>query len=121
MNILVVEDEDDLRKLYEKILNFNGCKVIASAKDGKEAVQKFSQLPQKPDIIFMDYKMPVKNGIDAMKEILQIDSTARIFFISADATIKDEVLAQGAIGFETKPMSLNKFTQIIKKFSAKRD
>ena len=119
MRIFIVEDDEILRKYYEKALNFNGCEVITSAINGKDAVQKFSQLTQKPDIIFMDYKMPVMNGIEAMKEILEIDKTAKIFFISADDSVKELAISLGAIGFECKPISLEKFIQIIKNIELK--
>ena len=86
--IFLVEDDGDLTLLYNRILGSFGYKVIATAENGKEAVEKFIEFPEKPDIIIMDYKMPIKNGIEAGKEILTHDKTAKILIISANPDIK---------------------------------
>ena len=88
-----MEDEEDMRNLYSKFLIEMGFDVKAFAKNGKEAVEKFKIFTEKPDIIIMDYKMPEKNGIDAAREILKIDSKIKIIMISADSTIKKDALS----------------------------
>ena len=69
--ILLVDDERDLLMIYEKLLALEGHDVVDSASNGKEAIEKFGELPIKPDIIIMDYRMPVLDGLVAMKEILK--------------------------------------------------
>ena len=59
----------------------------------------------KPDIILMDYRMPEKNGLEATREILQIDPITKIIFASADTTMKEESLALGVVDFLEKPFS----------------
>ena len=70
---------------------------------------------EKPDIILMDHRMPIKNGIEVVKEILQIDSNSKIIFASADSTIKSEALSIGAVSFLEKPFSMNTLINEIKK------
>ena len=41
-----------------------GFKVVDKASNGKEAIEKFVSFSNKPDLILMDHRMPVKNGID---------------------------------------------------------
>ncbi|MFX1505304.1 MAG: response regulator [Promethearchaeota archaeon] len=104
--ILLVDDERDLLMIYTKLLMMEGHDVIDSASNGKEAIKKFAELPIKPDIIIMDYRMPVLDGLVAMKEILKITPDAKVLFVSAEKRVEKEALENGAIGFFTKPTSI---------------
>ena len=115
ISIFIVEDDRSLRSLYEKALKLNGYKVIASAENGLDAVNKFKNFSEKPDIILMDHRMPLKSGMEAAKEILEIDSSIKIIFVSADETIKKEALSNGAISFKDKPFSLQQLFNNIEK------
>ena len=57
----------------------------------------------------------MKNGIDASKEILKIDNTVKIIFISADSSIKEEVKSLGVFSFKDKPFSIDNLINNIKK------
>ncbi len=59
--------------------------------------------------------MPNKSGIEASKEILQIDKNIKIIFVSADTTIKEEVLAFGAFSFWDKPFLIESLVADIKR------
>ena len=74
ISIFIVEDDHSLRLLYEKALKLNGYNVVGSAKDGEEAINMYNRFSTKPDIILMDHRMPIKNGIEATKEIFQNSS-----------------------------------------------
>jgi len=117
INILIVEDDHSLRLLYEKALKLKGYNVIGSAKDGEEAVNLYKDFKNKPEIILMDHRMPVKNGIEATKEILANSSKVKpkIIFASADKTIKEIALSIGAISFKDKPFTLEKLFNNIEK------
>jgi len=117
VNILIVEDDHSLRLLYEKALSLKGYNVIGSAKDGEEAVKLYKDFKNKPDIILMDHRMPIKNGIEATKEILanSSENKPKIIFASADKTIKETALSIGAISFKDKPFTLEKLFNNIKK------
>lgn len=64
-NILVVEDDLMLNDAYKMILESNGH-TTRTAYDGKEALKLVNE--QEPDIIFLDLRMPVMDGIDFLKE-----------------------------------------------------
>lgn len=106
VEIFIVEDDDALRILYEKALKLNGYNVIGSAKNGEEAVNMFKNFSNKPDIILMDHRMPIKNGLEAAKEILEIKNNTKIIFASADQSVKAEALSIGVISFKDKPFTL---------------
>jgi two-component system chemotaxis response regulator CheY len=115
--VLIVEDDHSLRLLYEKALHLNGYNVLGAAKDGEEAVNMYKDLTNKPDIILMDHRMPVKNGVDATREILNNSGQfkPKIIFVSADKTIKELALSIGAFSFKDKPFSLERLFKNIEK------
>ncbi len=57
--------------------------------------------------------MPKKNGIEASKEILQIDYKIIIIFASADQSVREEALALGIKNFLTKPFLIEKLVETI--------
>lgn len=92
----------------------SGYRVIGDAKNGEEAVSVFNSFPKKPDIVLMDYRMPIKNGIEATKQILKINNKSKIIFTSADNSIKQEALSIGARSFLDKPYSITDLITEIK-------
>ena len=113
--IFIAEDDRDLQRLYELLLKMSGFQVLGIANNGEEAIKMFRSFTKKPDIIILDYRMPIKNGLDALKEILQIDHNSRVIFASADKTIKDEVYSNGAMGFLDKPFTHQKLITTLNK------
>ena len=101
--ILIVDDEKLIVQILKDTLSLKGFEVVGFAFDGDSAVKKYFEISPRPDLVIMDHRMPVKNGIEAMDEILAVDQSARILFLSADARIRDIALAKGAIGFISKP------------------
>jgi DNA-binding response OmpR family regulator len=78
--ILIVEDDIALSRLYKLILETEGFQII-QAYNGKEAVDLYKSQLHKPDIILMDHRMPIKNGIEASKEILEIEKKKKYIFL----------------------------------------
>jgi len=115
VKIFIVDDDQSLQRLYVLILKEAGFEIIDTALNGKVAVEKYLSLKTKPDIILMDHRMPIKNGLDAMIEILQIDGHEKIIFASADITIKQKALSLGACEFLDKPFKMGKLLTIIRR------
>ena len=91
-----------------------GLEIIDIAINGKVAVEKYSSFNIKPDVIIMDYRMHIKNGIDAMIDILRIKKSEKIIFASADISVKDKALSLGASAFLIKPFKLQVILDVIK-------
>ncbi|MDE1831146.1 MAG: response regulator [Thaumarchaeota archaeon] len=91
MRILIAEDEKDLLDQYKDMLEDKGYKVTIS-KNGDECVkiyrmecennEKSDDLLSPFDAVILDYQMPLKNGLDTAKEILEMNSHQRIIFAS---------------------------------------
>lgn len=99
MRILVAEDEEDIKTIYYMSLVEGGHKVILTS-NGEECLMVYRQKLQEHqehhhhhnentsslsyfDVVILDYKMPKKDGLQAAKEILDINSEQRIIFASA--------------------------------------
>jgi len=87
------------------MLKSKGFDIIEKANNGEVAVSIFKSLSEKPDIILLDYRMPVKNGLDTAKEILSFKKKSKIIFASADNSIKNEAISIGASIFLKKPFT----------------
>lgn len=112
--VFLVDDEKFIVDLYRDILEANGHTVVAVASDGEEAVKKYKDMKDKPVVIIMDQRMPVKDGVSATQEILAMDPKATIFFGSADLHIEKEALAAGAKGFLLKPFRIEELLAAIR-------
>lgn len=115
VKVFIVDDDQSLQRLYILILKEAGFEIIDTALNGKAAVDKYRRFNEKPDIILMDHRMPIKNGLEAMKEILEINKHEKIIFASADITIKQSVLSLGAYAFLDKPFNMKKLLNTIKR------
>ncbi len=101
---LVADDSKIIRMLFVKIMGNLGFEVI-EADDGEEVVE-LCQL-EEPDLIVMDYRLPVLDGIDAMYKIRnsRIEKQPKIMFCSSmtEESIIREALDGGADDYVMKP------------------
>lgn len=113
IKIFIVDDDQSLQRLYGLILRDAGFEIVDTAINGKDAIEKYNNLKVKPDIILMDHRMPIKNGLDAMVEILQINNHEKIIFASADVSVKEKAKSLGACAFLDKPFKINQLLSTI--------
>jgi len=104
--ILVVEDNEDNRRILVYRLKKIGDFEIREATNGQEALDAVQQ--DVPDLIFMDLKMPVMDGWEATKRIreLPVGAKVRIIALTAQAMAGDEekALAIGCDDYLAKPV-----------------
>ncbi len=117
MYVLLVEDEPVVQQIHLTLLQKMGCKVDV-ASSGEDAVAKSRN---HYDLIFMDIGLPGISGIQAAKEICNQKkmNNAPIIFLTAyvDKDTQNECLVAGGDAVYIKPINMDTFTQIIKKFS----
>ena len=113
IRILVCDDSILARKNLTTILNSFGYTDISEVSNGEDAVNFCKE--QRPDIIFLDIVMPVKDGVTATSEIMEADPDARIVIVSSVGTqthIKEAIKA-GAKDFIQKPIDEELLKQIL--------
>ena len=101
--IMIVDDSLMMRVSLKKIFEKQGYEVIAEAKDGQDAVEKY--MKYKPDLTTMDITMPVLDGLSALTEIRTRDCDACVVMISALGQEMKivEALNKGARHYIVKP------------------
>ena len=99
--VLIVDDSAFMVDLIRKALEEYGCEIVGEGQNGYEGIELYKHL--RPDFVTLDINMPEVDGIEAIKEIRKIDSSAIIIVISEDSDKKEEVLELGARTFLRKP------------------
>ncbi|MTI76136.1 MAG: chemotaxis-specific protein-glutamate methyltransferase CheB [Marinobacter sp.] len=104
VSVLVVDDSGFFRKRLTEILTSSGqIKVVGAATNGREGVELAEKL--RPDVITMDYEMPVMDGISAVREIMRKHPIPVLMFSSLTyegARVTLDALEAGAVDFLPK-------------------
>ncbi len=113
--ILLVDDSKTSRKILRSILEEEGHEVIGEAVNGQEGVDKYQELH--PDITTMDITMPVMDGLEALRTIVELDKTAKIVMVTAagQKTKMVDAIKYGAVEFIAKPFEATQIIEIIRK------
>ncbi len=105
--LMIVDDSKLIRHKIARQSDQKLFDVVCSAANGEEAVDMLKQF--NPDVVTMDLTMPMLDGIECIKQLVEIDDTVKILVISAlnDKATGMEALEEGAMGFITKPFNEN--------------
>jgi len=101
--VLLADDNTQVLEYVREFLSANCCEVVAVVTDGEAAIVAAAQLL--PDVVVLDISMPVLNGIEAAKRMLEANPSTKIVFLTVEKD-KDTcraVLELGACGFVLKP------------------
>ena len=107
-NILIVEDEEAIRRVLKKVLSEDDSKNnILEASDGVEAISKIKT--ENLQLVVCDIKMPKKDGLDVLNFLKSYDEKIPIIMISGHGDLKTAVMAmrKGAFDYIEKPPDLN--------------
>ena len=114
ITVLLSEDHAIVRQGLCKLLETDGSfEVVGQAQTGREAILLAAQL--RPDVILMDIAMPELNGLEAARQILGVNSAAKVIMLSAhsDDEYVERTIAVGAMGFLEKQTSAEILTKAI--------
>jgi len=114
--VLIVDDEPEVLKSLENMVKSIGYEVD-SARSGNKALEHYKTY--KPDVVLLDWKMPIMDGVTCAKKILENDPVARIVIISGyqesavngiDVGLKNDIK-----DFVLKPFDINEISKVISK------
>ena len=111
--LLVVDDDPSIRYLLKSLLEAHQFRV-ATAANGREAVDLVGTEP--PDGVFMDVRMPVMDGFDALTAIRREHPALPVIMISASRPVEmgETARARGANGFLAKPIDLHQLRETLR-------
>ncbi|MBB4660987.1 two-component system chemotaxis response regulator CheY [Conexibacter arvalis] len=113
--VLVVDDAAFMRKMLTDALSNGGHEVVGEAGNGVEAIQRFQEL--RPELITLDITMPEKDGLEALREIMAIDPSAKVVMCSAlgqEAKVLESIKL-GAKDFVVKPFQAERVLDAVGK------
>ncbi|MYA51416.1 MAG: response regulator transcription factor [Chloroflexi bacterium] len=113
--VMLVDDHAMMRDgLREALYRFGGFEVVGEVGDGEAAVRAAQEL--QPDVIIMDVMMPLKNGIDACREVTETLPDTRVLILTA-ATEENAVIeaaAAGATGYLQKYSGMEELLRAVR-------
>ena len=115
IRVLVIDDHQIVRQGLVALINTEaGLTVVAEGSDGQQAVDLFAQ--HQPDVTLMDLRMPVLNGVEAIKVIRQQSPNARIIVLTTFDGDEDiyRALQAGAQSYLLKGVSFEDLTDAIR-------
>jgi len=115
--VMVVEDKEFQRKQIAQILESEQYEVIATAENGRDALDKLDKLEGDIDLITTNLDMPKLDGYALMYELKQIEKMPVVVFISDDTTkgVMQDLISLGMADFILKPINRKMILERVKK------
>jgi two-component system cell cycle response regulator DivK len=114
--ILVVEDNDQNRKLVRDVLTFKGYEII-EAETGEEGVRLARERP--PSLVLMDIRLPGIDGIEALRRLRADQATRRISIMAMTASVmtvdRQRITDAGFDAFQSKPLKVKDFVAAVER------
>ena len=116
MRILVCDDEALARdRLVRLLRDVPDCEVIGEAENGREALEKVESL--EPDLILLDIRMPIMDGIACAEAISRLDNPPAVIFITAFDEHALAAFQVDAVGYLLKPVRREQLNEALAKAS----
>ena len=114
--ILLVEDEEGLRILYEEELKAEGYEVIL-AQNGKEALRQLEEI--RPDLIILDIVMPVMDGMEALGQIMGRERKIPIVLHTSYPGYREDFMSWAADAYVAKSSDLRELKETVRELLKK--
>lgn len=120
-HILLVDDDDAVRSVGEKLLTELGCKV-STAVDGLEALDFYQNHKREIDLVVLDLQMPNLDGRGTFRELKRLDPRVRVLLTSGHASREEaeRIIAEGALDVLPKPFKLDDLSRAIARYGRLR-
>jgi DNA-binding NtrC family response regulator len=112
-NILIVDDELEIRELLDEFLRLKGYAVFTVA-SGAEILACLKA--NKPDLVLVDMSLPGMNGLDILRSIRATDPSIGVIMMTGlyDADVARQAIESGAYGYLPKPLDLRRLEDAIR-------
>ncbi len=119
-NVLVVDDEKNIREGLQKALELDGHNVYLAA-DGLEGWQTIEN--EEIDLVITDLRMPEMSGEELLRRVVESYPTVQVIILTGHGTIETAVQAMrdGAFDFLTKPVNLDRLSLLVKRALSARE
>jgi two-component system response regulator (stage 0 sporulation protein F) len=119
MKILVVDDEEGARELFNTILTDEGYDVVL-ADSGEKALSLFKSTQF--HLVITDIKMPLMNGLQLLQEIRKIGSKTDVIMVTAYGEVESylKAMSLGAVEYINKPIRIKELKRIVNKILTER-
>src|SRR3954471_5596558 len=116
---LIAEDEQLLRDELVSLVReaWPGIEIVAACEDGAEAVEAVAQ--HKPDVAFLDIRMPGLTGLDVAAAAAESSPQTQIVFVTAYNHYAIDAFDRGAVDYLLKPVSPARLAETVKRVSAR--
>ena len=112
---MLVDDENDIIRLFTEFLTKNGIKVRPFI-NPEEALRDFSQNHEAYSLIISDIRMSPISGVEFIKRLREIDSRIKVILMTAFEIEGDQLREVDTDEFFNKPIKMNELVQIVKKY-----
>ncbi len=114
--LLLIDDSEFIREYLEEFFEYHEFEITGSAGTVEDGVKFYEETASKPDLVIMDMILPGKDGIEGIKEILNIDKEAKILMCSAlgQEMLIFKAFEAGAKGYIIKPFEEEKILEKVR-------
>lgn len=120
MKAIIVDDERLARNELRNLLSeFPEIEIIGEAINAADALLKIEEL--QPDIVFMDIHMPGTNGIDALRQLKELEEIPKVIFVTAFDDHAIEAFRLNALDYLLKPVDPERLNETINKLLSTED
>jgi DNA-binding response OmpR family regulator len=118
--IMIVEDDVYLSELYRMVLEHAGFEIIGSASNGVKALALLENGKVTPDLVIMDYRMPMKNGLETAREMRAKKVGSRIILATADHAVVEGLKSKDVDEVMEKPFTMENLITTAKRMVTPR-
>ncbi len=111
--ILLVDDEENIRFIYEEEFKDDGYAVVSAA-NGDEAIELF--VDEEPDLVILDIQMPGMNGIEVLRRMKNMKASTPVILCSAFSEFKQDLGAWASEEYVVKSSDLSKLKEIVNRY-----
>ena len=112
--VLIVDDNESLRRVFSALLTQAGYQVLAALPDGSKLVEWMRR--ETPDIVCLDYHLPGRDGLSLLADIDKAFPQVDVLFMTAsgEASLEQRAADAGAAGFLHKPFTSEELVEGLK-------